>query len=79
MRFRVLWTPIAESRLAEAWIAAPNRSAVAAAAAEIDRQLAARADSGAARVVAIRPRRASQLRIEWQGPMLTISRGRQEA
>ena len=40
MRYTVLWRPSAEQRLAELWVAGPDRAAVAAAANAIDRTLA---------------------------------------
>lgn len=39
MRYNVLWTPIAEQRLASLWLAAENRAAVTSAAHSIDRLL----------------------------------------
>jgi hypothetical protein len=40
MRYTVLWRPVAEQRLAEIWIAAADRDAVARAADSIDALLA---------------------------------------
>lgn len=40
MRYQVLWGPVAEQLLAATWLAAPDRNAVARAAAWLDEQLA---------------------------------------
>ena len=40
MRFTVVWRPVAEQRLADIWIAAPDRGAVTKAASRIDTWLA---------------------------------------
>ena len=45
MRYTVLWRPSAEQRLAELWLAGPERAAIAAAANAIDRALAADPDT----------------------------------
>ena len=67
MNLRVLWTPVAEGRLAEAWIASPDRNAVAAAAAEIDRQLATRGDTfGESREAGIRVCFVAPLGVEFE-------------
>jgi plasmid stabilization system protein ParE len=39
MRYTVLWTPTAERRLTEIWLAAPDRREVTAAAARLDNLL----------------------------------------
>ncbi len=40
MSYEVIWGPLAEGQLAAVWLAATNRRAVTAAAAEVDRGLA---------------------------------------
>lgn len=42
MKFTVAWAPVAERRLAELWLAAPDREVVANASDVIDQQLAER-------------------------------------
>lgn len=39
-RYTVVWLRVASDELGEIWLAAPNRNAVTAASAEIDRELA---------------------------------------
>lgn len=45
MKYTVLWTPAAEQSLAQLWVDAPDRAAVAAAANRLDTALAGQADS----------------------------------